>query len=124
MSSSTIIGKPNTICFKNNYDPTEWCKLNIIVTLKGGHYELTYTATYSSDDEFAKQTHPMYELSIQNDDEFLLEGVVVAANPITEHMIDCLLGEEEEMIKKYNLILRPYDAYCGELLRAMSELEI
>lgn len=124
MSSTTFIGSPKTICFKNNFDTTEWCKLNIIVTMTGGHYELTYTATYSSDDEFAKQTHPMYEVSIQNDDEYLLEGVVVAANPITEHMIDCLLGEENEMIQKYNLILRPYDAYCGEIMRALAELEI
>ncbi len=124
MSSSTFIGSPKTICFKNNFDMTEWCKLNIIVNLTGGHYELTYTATYSRDDEFAKQAHPMYEVSIQNDDECLLEGVVVAANPITEHMIDCLLGDENEMIQKYNLLLRPYDAYCGEILRALAELEI
>ena len=124
MSSATFIGTPKNICFKHNFDPTDWCKLNIIVTLSGGHYELTYTATYSSDDEFAKQTHPMYEVSIQNDDEYLLEGVVVAANLITEHMIDCLLGDEKEMSEKYNLRLRPYDAYCGEIMRALSELEI
>ena len=66
----------------------------------------------------------MYEDSIHYDDETLLEGIVVAANPITEHMIDCLLGEEKEMIKKYNLKLRPYDAYCGEIMRALANLEI
>ena len=124
MSSSTPIGKPKTICFKNNFDTTDWCKLNISVTLCGGHYDLTYTATYSSDSEYARQTHPMYELSIQYDDECLLDGVVVAANPTTDHMIECLLGDEDEMVKKYKLKLRPYDAYCGELMRAMSHIEV
>jgi hypothetical protein len=124
MSSSTLIGSPKTICFKDNFDTKDWCKLNITVTLCGGHYDLTYTATYSSDSDYARQTHPMYELSVQTDDECLLDGVVVAANPITDHMIECLLGDEDEMIQKYNLKLRPYDAYCGELMRAMSHIEV
>ncbi len=124
MSSSTLNEKSKTICFKNNYDTTDWCKITIDVKLSAGHYDLTYTATYSSDNAFATQTHPMYEESIHYDDETLLEGVVVAANPITDHMIECLLGEEKEMVNKYNLNLRPYDAYCGEIMRALSHLEI
>jgi hypothetical protein len=124
MSSSTLNKNSKTICFKNNYDTTDWCKITIDVKLSAGHYDLTYTATYSSDNVFATQTHPMYEESIHYDDETLLKGVVVAANPITDHMIECLLGEEKEMVNKYNLNLRPYDAYCGEIMRALSQLEI
>jgi hypothetical protein len=122
MFSSNIISAPKTIRFKNFTG--DWCKLKLFITLSGGFYELTYTATYSSLRDNAKTAHPMYELSIQQDDESLLEGVIVAANPITEHMIDCLLGEEKEMSEKYNLKLRPYGAYCGEIMRALSELEI
>jgi hypothetical protein len=122
MSSSNIIGARKTIRFKNFTG--DWCKLNLHITLSGGFYDLMYTATYSSNSDNAKTAHPMYELSIQQDDESLLEGVIVAANPITEHMIDCLLGEEKEMSEKYNLKLRPYGAYCGEIMRALSELEI
>ena len=121
-SSPKTTINPKTICFKDF--TREWCKITIHATLSKETYELTYVAQYSSDKEDAITCHPMYEISKRYDDESLLEGVVVSANPITDHMIECLMCNDKDMEKKYNTGHRPYSDYCGEIMRAMTHIEV
>lgn len=114
----------NTIRFKDNFS-REWCEITIEVKehKQSGFYELTYTSIYSkSNNEDARNAHPLYQTTIRYDDECLFEGLYVAANPITYHILCCLMAQGKER-EPYNTGLRPYDAYCGELMRSLVEIE-
>ena len=122
MFSEQLPRLSNTIRFQDSYSK-EWCEIKIDVNQhKSGFYELTYTAVYSKDNEDARNAHPLYQTSIRYDDECLFEGLYVAANPITYHIIACMMSQGKER-KNYNTGVRPYDAYCGELMRSLVEME-
>ena len=80
MFSEQLPRLSNTIRFQDSYSK-EWCEIKIDVNQhKSGFYELTYTAVYSKDNEDARHAHPLYQTSIRDDDEWLLEGLYVAAS--------------------------------------------
>ena len=57
-------------------------------------------------------------------------GCYVAANPITFHMIECLMREgidEEETLQEkveYNTGVVTEKCYKGQIMRALAELEV
>ena len=111
-----------TIRFNHSFSK-EWCELTIVVTQHtAGFYELTYMCVYSKDNEDARNAHPLYQTSITTDDVCLLEGLYVDANPITYHIIKCIMSQGKER-KQYNTGVRPYDTYCAELMRSLAEIE-
>ena len=70
----------------------------------------------------AKTCHPLYYKSIKEEDEDMLEGLIVTGNPITFHMIQCLMCDDTDKVM-YDTGCRPYNHYCGEVMRALTELE-
>ena len=112
-----------TITFKDSFT-TNWSEITITVKecLKTTSYDITYTAIYSDSSEEGKFAHPLYQTSLQDDDESMLEGIILSANPITFQMIKCLMMNKSEY-KNYNTGLRPFKEYCGEIMRAMTYLE-
>jgi hypothetical protein len=114
----------NTIRFKDSFSK-EWCEINIIIKehKQSGFYEITYVSVYSStNNENARNAHPLYQTSIRYDDESLLEGIYIAANPITYHILTCIMSQGKER-KSYNTGLRIYEDYCAELMRSLAEIE-
>ena len=72
-------------------------------------FDITYTnlvgkkSVKNYRDNFAiSHCHPLAETIITHDDESLMEGSIVAANPITFHMIECLMREETDEVGQYN----------------------
>ena len=104
----------NTIRFKDSFSK-EWCEINIIIKehKQSGFYEITYVSVYSStNNENARNAHPLYQTSIRYDDDSLLEGIYIAANPITYHILNCIMSQGKER-KSYNAGLRIYEDYCA-----------
>lgn len=55
-------------------------------------------------------------------DETLYEGIMLAANPITFHMLQLLLSNEDNY-KNFSTGSRPFVDYQGEVMRALTEFE-
>ena len=99
------------------------CDIHISVqSLKDGSFMLSYENIYSGDSTISKELHPLYHKSIQDDDDSMLEGLIVSGNPITYHMILCLMCDEKNN-QIYDTGCRPFNDYCGEVMRALTELE-
>ena len=119
----------NTISFNetdyNNdaKEETYSCIINISVKItKAGAFNLSYENIYKGDQKKAKEIHPLYYKAKKDEDEFIFEGSVVEANPITFHMIQCLLCDDTDK-HLYFTGMRPFNYYCGEVMRALTELE-
>ena len=114
----------NTIIFRNGKD---LCKIDINVTARNSSmssskkdswiFNITYTNTYEGDHWRSLACHPLHELA--KDDESLLEGSYVAANPITFPMIECLLGGDT-----YYTGVVTENCYKGQVMRALTEMEV
>ena len=137
-----FIRTTNEIDFKNSYGEGG-CKVSIEVTIMpDGLYKIDYTNVFygekkkdqekdpekdqekdqEKDPEKNQECHPLYYKSIKDEDEDMMSGLFVASNPITFHMIQCLMAKEEER-KFYDTAMRPFNDYCGEIMRALTELE-
>ena len=113
----------NTISFSDEKNELK-CDIHITVKkLKDGCYMLSYVNTYSGDINRSKELHPLHCKSIQDDDESMLEGLIVTGNPITDHMVSCLMSKDDSSKKIYDTGCRPFHDYCGEVMRALVELE-
>ncbi len=114
----------NTIVFVDTFTKHS-CRVDVSVRMtKDNCFDVSYVNTYESPvPTYDMETsHPLYYEAKNRRDECLFEGVIVKANPITFHMINCLMQTEKDTI--YDVGLRPYDGYCGEIMRALCELEI
>jgi hypothetical protein len=123
---NVFIRTSNEIDFKNLYGEGG-CKVLIDVKIMpDGLYKVDYTNKFygekNKNQENIKECHPLYYKSIKDEDEDMMSGLFVAANPITFHMLQCLMSKEEER-KFYDSAIRPFDDYCGEIMRALTELE-
>lgn len=125
-----FIRTTNEIDFKNSYGEGG-CKVSIEVTIMpDGLYKIDYTNVFygekkkdqEKNQENIQECHPLYYKSIKDQDEDMMSGLFVASNPITFHMIQCLMAKEEER-KFYDTAMRPFNDYCGEIMRALTELE-
>ncbi len=105
------------------------CIVHIDVTKSsdGSCYDVTYTNRFVNQESYGGHLnhHPLYEQSVAHDDPSLLDGVVVVANPMTTCMIDCLMRHVECQgeVQAYPTGNRPWTSYCGEIMRALAELE-
>ena len=102
-----------------------YCDVDMSVQiLADGSFMLSYENTY----ETKKPTydmrivHPLFYKSKNEQDDSILDGLIVSANMITFHMINCLMTTEDES-ENYNTGCRPFTQYCGEIMRALVELE-
>ncbi len=68
--------------------------------------------------------HPLAQTIVSQDDESLMEGSIVAANPITFHMIECLMREETDEVGQYNTGVITEKCYKGQIMRALTEMEL
>ena len=110
----------NQIIFDNKNDK---CTIDIYVSiLQDGTFMISYTNHYhgeTTEDKLNSQKlHPLYERSKTNSD--ILNGIFVASNIITFHMIESMLTND---ISKYDTNTRPYNEYCGKIMNALIELE-
>lgn len=117
----------NSICFNDDYGEKASCVISIDVqVLKDGCFKVNYVNQYNGETEelqkTAKTCHPLYYKSIKEEDEDMLGGVIVTGNPITFHMIQCLMCDDTDKTM-YDTGCRPYNHYCGEVMRALTELE-
>ena len=108
----------NQIIFDNKNDK---CTIDIYVSiLQDGTFMISYTNHYhgeTTEDKLNSQKlHPLYERSKTNSD--ILNGIFVASNIITFHMIESMLTND---ISDTNT--RPYNEYCGKIMNALIELE-
>ena len=99
------------------------CKIDVEVRiLQDGSFMLSYTNHYhgETDEDVlnAQKIHPLYERSKQNID--VLNGIIIAPNIISFHMIECLLTNNKDI---YDTKTRPYTEYCGQIMNALVELE-
>ena len=113
----------NTITF-NNFLGNGCCVVSIDVKiLKDGSFMLSYENKYlGKNKKDSQECHPLFYKSKTDDDDCMIDGIIVAANPITFHMIQCLMCEDSEKLT-YDTGCRPYNDYCGEVMRALTELE-
>jgi len=119
----------NTISFnesdydENGVEETHSCIINISVEItNAGAFDLSYETTYKGNENKAKRIHPLYYKAKKDNDDCIFEGSIVEANPITFHMIQCLLCDDTDK-ELYFTGLRPFNHYCGEVMRAITELE-
>ena len=110
----------NQIIFDNN---NYKCTININVSiLHDGTFMVSYINDYQGetleDKLNSQKLHPLYERSKTNAD--ILNGIFVASNIITFHMIESILTND---IYKYDTNTRPYNEYCGKIMNALIELE-
>ena len=120
----------NTICFNANFGNGNkgGCAVTVNVKiLKNRLFSVDYVNHYhgttESEKEIDKQCHPLYQKSITDQDESMFEGVIVSANMMTYHMIQCLMCDDTDK-SLYGTGCRPFNHYCGEVMRALTELEI
>ena len=66
--------------------------------------------------------HPLYRKTEEEGDSTLFEGIMLAANPITFHMLEILLSKENNN-ENFNTGSRPFQDYQGEIMRALTEFE-
>tara|TARA_A100001015_G_scaffold204809_1_gene228978 strand:- start:1616 stop:2032 length:417 start_codon:yes stop_codon:yes gene_type:complete len=119
----------NTISFnesdydENGLEETHSCIINISVKItNAGAFDLSYETTYKGNEKKAKKIHPLYYKAKNDKDDCYFEGSIVEANPITFHMIQCLLCDDTDK-ELYFTGHRPFNHYCGEVMRAITELE-
>jgi hypothetical protein len=114
----------NTVVYDDDgIKKTHSCIINISVEItKKGAFDLSYETSYKGNEDLAKEIHPLYFKSIQIEDESIFEGSIVEANPITFHMIQCLMCDDTDK-ELYFTGHRPFNHYCGEVMRAITELE-
>ena len=109
----------NTISFNNEFGDGS-CVVSVDVRiLQDGSFMLSYTNTYNMD---SHHCHPLYKHSLMEKDSSLMNGIIVAANPITFHLIHCLMCDDSDKCL-YDTGCRPFNEYCGEVMRALVELE-
>ena len=96
-----------------------------------GVFDISYTnlvekkSVKNYRDNFAiSHCHPLAETIIAHDDESLMEGSIVAANPITFHMIECLMREETDEVGQYNTGVVTEKCYKSQIMRALTEMEL
>ena len=133
----------NTINFKESFcSEKSVCDINVSVRLepimdiinpkKIGRwvFNISYKNVLDHSNLKSFNNHPLYDIVKREQDESLLEGSYVAANPITFHMIQCLLSEETD---DYPLMEEnePYDTgvvtnecYKSQIMRALTEMEV
>ena len=68
--------------------------------------------------------HPLAELVVSQDYPCLLEGSIVPANPITFHLIESLMREEIDECGQYYTGVVTEKCYKGQLMRALTHLEL
>ena len=114
----------NTICF-NHIDGNESCVVTITVKMtKDNAFDITYKNTYvGPNKQNAKKCHPLYSKSKYHKDDSMLEGLFAMANPATYQMIQCLMCDDGDK-EIFETGCRPYSEYCGEMMRALCELEV
>lgn len=101
------------------------CVVDISVqVLKDGTFKLSYENHYENENNNPniRECHPLYQKSVQEDDEDMLTGLFVTANPISFHMIQCLMSDTSNN-SVYDTGCRPFEDYCGEVMRALTEME-
>ena len=129
----------NTITFNETYtecgEIPASCDVHISIKCeKSGDdyvYDITYTnlvdkkpmKKYKKNYAFLK-CHPLAQMVLWEDDESYLEGSIVPANPITFHMIECLMREEIDERGQYNTGVVTEKCYKGQVMRALTHLEI
>lgn len=121
----TFSRSTNTICFHNDFGKGS-CLVSVSVeVLKDNSFMLSYSHKYvGGTTREIQECHPLYLKSINDDDEDMMSGVIVTANMITYHMIQCLMISDDANKGLYDTGSRPYAHYCGEVMRALTELEI
>lgn len=96
-----------------------------VEVLKDNSFMLSYSHKYvGGTSREIQECHPLYLKSINDDDEDMMSGVIVSANLITYHMIQCLMISDDTNKGLYDTGSRPHNHYCGEVMRALTELEI
>jgi hypothetical protein len=129
----------NTITFNESYtglgEVPVSCDVHITIKCeKSGTdyvYDITYTnlvdkkaiKKYKKNCAFLK-CHPLAQMVLWEDDESYLEGCIVPANPITFHMIECLMREEIDERGQYNTGVVTEKCYKGQVMRALTQLEV
>ena len=122
----------NTITFKTEYIESSYCTVNISVDVKPmkigeeikyWFFDITYSHTTYG--KYGKDLHPLYCLEGISDEDLLdlYEGIIVAANSITFHMLEVLLINNPNELTDFNTGSRPLIDYQGEIMRALTEFE-
>lgn len=115
----------NTICFPNDFGKGSCLVTVSVEVLKDNSFMLSYSHKYvGGTSREIQECHPLYLKSINDDDEDMMSGVIVSANLITYHMIQCLMISDDTNKGLYDTGSRPHNHYCGEVMRALTELEI
>ena len=96
-----------------------------------GVFDISYTnlvgkkSVKNYKDNFAiLHCHPLAETMVAQEDECLMEGSIVAANPITFHMIECLMQDELDEVEQYNTGVITMKEYKGQIMRAITQMEL
>ena len=127
----------NTIIFNDNHvfihsgDIPNSCCINISVEVKPmrvgeridyWYFDVSYSHTITGKEGI--YMHPLAMMIEGRDegDETLYEGIMLAANPITFHMLEILLSNDVDSIN-FNTGSRPFKDYQGEIMRALTEFE-
>lgn len=111
-----------SITFQNEFSK-HYCTIHISVQiLADGCFMVSYVNEYEIHPPCYEMEilHPLYFKAKNEHDDGILDGIIVDANPITFHMINCLLSDET---CEYNNECRPFSQYCAQIMRALVELE-
>lgn len=67
--------------------------------------------------------HPLYNISVNENDDSILEGMIVKINPISYEMIRVLMLKKDEDVR-VDTGNRPFPDYQCEVLRGLSYMEV
>lgn len=127
----------NTIHFTNDgqdYYNNSSCTVNINVDIKSmkigkkiDYYYFDITFSHTTEGTYGDHLHPLYWFVHSDSNRFhndlsLYDGIIVAANPITFHMLQVLLSNDKDS-KHFNTGSRPFKDYQAETMRALTEFE-
>ena len=87
-------------------------------------FNITYTNIFNGDKRRSAMCHPLHEIVAASGDESLMEGSYVSANPITFHMIECLMSDEIYDDHNYDTGIVTTNCYKGQIIRALTEMEV
>jgi len=133
----------NTINFKESFSSSNSaCDINVSVKLEPvmNHknpnkierwvFDISYSNVLDHSNLKCFDSHPLAEIVRRDGDDSLLEGSYVAANPITFHMLQCLLSEETDDHPlmgdndAYDTGVVTDECYKGQIMRALTEMEV
>ena len=133
----------NTINFKESFSfGNSACDIHVSVKLEPvmDHknpkkierwvFDISYSNVLDHSNLKSFDSHPLAEIVRRDGDDTLLEGSYVAANPITFHMLQCLLSEETDDHPlmgdndAYDTGVVTDECYKGQIMRALTEMEV